>query len=596
MIIRSVPWGDRSVLWGDFCPMGTTLRALRALLLLAGFYLLGVLLLAVLAGADYLLLLHAPTSLAGKLIIVSVLLAIPLVQGLFMLRTPREEEMAGLPVTESDEPELWRTVRELAQEVGTAAPARIVLTADANAAVSEEARLLGLRPGPRRLYLGVPLLQGLSQAQLRAVLAHELGHYSNSDTRLAALTVRGRAQVLRTIRHFDQRADKTAAREQARQEKKNAKAEAKGKQAKDVDTGHAGISYRVMARIYVGYAKLYFRATQSVSRREEYAADAAAARIAGRDATASALREIPVLSGSFDFYMNCYATLGTGRQLLPPRGEMFGGFGRMLNARRLELVEMRGDLPTGPTSPYDSHPPIADRVRRIEELPDDGRADEDRGTALDLLTDPRRTLTELEDAMLTEEVRAFRRSADWQELLDEVMATSFRAGSTPLHRAYAEYTGEQPTLPALLDLVEDGRLWELAKRLPLSEEAAAAQGRVFREFVRPILHRSLKSMALAELNERGLLRWEFSWERSAIPRPPRDANGAETDLDEVVAPVVTDAPDTTALRALLAREPEPAGSHVKRDPDDPYGTHGARGAHGTHGAHGEPQESPRGAM
>ena len=155
--------------------MGTTLRALRALLLLAGFYLLGVLLLAVLAGADYLLFLHAPTSLAGKLIIVSVLLAIPLVRGLFMLRTPRDEEMAGLPVTESDEPELWRTVRELADEVGTTAPSRIVLTADVNAAVAEDARLLGLRPGPRRLYLGVPLLQGLSQAQLRAVLAHELG-------------------------------------------------------------------------------------------------------------------------------------------------------------------------------------------------------------------------------------------------------------------------------------------------------------------------------------------------------------------------------------------------------------------------------------
>ena len=568
--------------------MGTTLRALRALLLLAGFYLLGVLLLAVLAGADYLLFLHAPTSLAGKLIIVSVLLAIPLVRGLFMLRTPRDEEMAGLPVTEADEPGLWRTVRELADEVGTAAPSRIVLTADVNAAVAEDARLLGLRPGPRRLYLGVPLLQGLSQAQLRAVLAHELGHYSNSDTRLAALTVRGRAQVLRTIRHFEQRADNTAAREQAKQEKKNAKAEAKGKQAKEVDTGHAGITYRTMAKIYVGYAKLYFRATLSVSRRQEYAADIAAARIAGRDATASALREIPVLDGSFDFYMRCYATLGTDQEILPPRGEMFGGFGRMLSGRSLELVEMRGDLPTGPTSPYDSHPPIADRVRRIEELPDDGRADEARGAALDLLTDPRQTLTELEDAVLTEEVRGFRRTADWQELLDLVMAKSYRAGTTPLHRAYAEYTGEQPTLPVLLDLIEDGRLWQLAKRLPMSDEAAAAQGRVFREFVRPILHKSLKSMVMAELNARGLLRWEFSWERSAIPRLPRGADGGETDLDEVVAPAVADAPDTGALRELLGREPGGQGEHgVPRA--------GSR-EQGEPREHGESRESERGAV
>ncbi len=135
--------------------MGSTLRALRALVLLAGFYLLGVLLLAVLAGTDYLLFAHAPAAVATKLAVVSVLLAIPLVRGLLMLRTPKGEEPAGLPVTEADEPELWRTVRELADQVGTRAPSRIVLTGDVNAAVSEDARLLGLLPGatpalPRR--------------------------------------------------------------------------------------------------------------------------------------------------------------------------------------------------------------------------------------------------------------------------------------------------------------------------------------------------------------------------------------------------------------------------------------------------------------
>jgi Zn-dependent protease with chaperone function len=532
--------------------MGATLRAARALVLLVGFYLLSVFVLAALVGIDWLLYRYAPTSVAVKLSVVSVLLAVPVIRGLFMLRTPKAEEIAGLPVTEADEPELWRTVRELAAEVGTRAPSRIVLTADVNAAVAEDARLLGLLPGPRRLYLGVPLMQGLSEAQLRAVLAHELGHYSNSDTRLAALTVRGRAQVLRTITHFEERADRTAAREQARQEKKNAKAQAKGKEAKEVDTGHAGVTYRAMAKIYVAYAKLYFRATLAVSRRQEYAADFAAARIAGRDATASALREIPVLDAAFGFYMGSYATLGSDARLLPPRGEVFGGFGHMLSARRLELAGMRADLPTEPLSPYDSHPPIADRVRRIEELPEDGRADEARGSALGLLAAPERTLAALEDAVLTDEVRGFGRTRDWQELLDRSMAGALVGGTTPLHRAFTAYTQQQPSLPALVDLIEDGRLWQLAKRLPLSEEAAAAEGRAFREFVRPALHGSLISMTLADLNARALLRWEFSWERSAVPHLPPAADGTETDLDTVVGAAVADAPDTAPLRALLA--------------------------------------------
>ncbi|PIM69940.1 peptidase [Streptomyces sp. JV178] len=536
--------------------MGATLRALRALVLLAGFYLLGVILLAALAGADYLLYLHAPSGVAVKLYVVSVLLALPLIRGLFMLRTPKGEERPGLAVTDADEPALWRTVRELADQVGTRAPTRILLTPDVNAAVSEDARLLGLLPGPRRLYLGVPLLQGLTEAQLRAVLAHELGHYSNSDTRLAAITARGRAQVLRTIDTFEERADKTAGREQARQEKKNAKAAAKGKKTKEIDTRHSGFTYRLMARIYVAYAHLYFRATLAGSRRQEYAADAAAARIAGRDATASALREIPALSAAFGFYMNSYATLGSEARLLPPRGEFFGGFGRMLTARQLELVGLRTDLPSEPSSPYDSHPPIADRVARIEALPADGRADEARGAALTLLADPERTLAELEDAVLTDDVLRFARAADWQELLDGSMAANFVSADTALHRALAMYTKEHPSLRGLLKVIDDGQLWQLARRLPVSDQAAEAKGRAFREFVRPALADGLQTMVLAELSAHSRLRWEFSWADAAMVHLPPAADGSEADLGAAIEAAVADHPDTGPLRALLPSAPQ----------------------------------------
>ncbi|MEH0636035.1 M48 family metallopeptidase [Streptomyces bottropensis] len=538
--------------------MGATLRALRALVLLAGFYLLGVLLLAALAGADYLLHLYAPSSLAPKLYVVSVLLAIPLVRGLFMLRTPKGEDPPGLPVTEADEPALWRTVRELAAAVGTRAPSRIVLTADVNAAVSEDARLLGLLPGPRHLYLGIPLTQGLTEAQLRAVLAHELGHYSNADTRLTAITARGRAQVLRTIGHFEERADRTAGRERARLEKKNAKAAAKGKKTKEIDTTGAGITYRVMARLYAGYGKLYIRATLTGSRRQEYAADAAAARIAGRDATASALREIPALDAAFGFYMNSYATLGAEARLLPPRGEFFGGYGRMLSARQLELIGLRTELPTEPTSPYDSHPPIADRVERIEALPADGRADEARGAALGLLTDPDRTLAALEDAVLTEDVLRFRRTADWQELLDGAMVANLASLDTALHRALAMYTKSHPSLAALLKVIDDGQLWQLARRLPLSDQAAEAQGRAFREFARPALADALQGMVLAELSAHSRLSWQFSWSKPAAVRLPPAPDGTEADLGTAIAAAVADHPDTGPLRTLLPAPQDPA--------------------------------------
>ncbi|MEU1403310.1 M48 family metallopeptidase [Streptomyces sp. NPDC005728] len=538
--------------------MGATLRALRALVLLCGFYLLSVLLLAALAGVDVAAYSSGLRGAAAfKIFIVSVVLAVPVVRGMFMLRTPRGEEPPGIEATEADEPRLWALVRELATATGTRAPDRILLTADVNAAVSEESRLLGLLPGPRRLHLGVPLLTGLTEAQLRAVLAHEYGHFTGGDTRLSALVVRGRAQIARVIGHFRAKAEGKVAAERARQEKASAKRVARGKKAREIETGGAGATYRMMAAIYTWYGKLYLRASLSTARAQEYAADLAAARIAGRDATASALREIPVLADCHDFYLDSYATLGLPVRLLPPRGEFFGGFGRLLTAREPELAELRAHRPSDQTSPYDSHPPMDERVRRVEALPADGRTEEAKGSALALLTDARRTLAVLEEAVLADEVLAYRRSAEWQELLDAAMAAGMSSANTPLHRALADYTGQPATLSALLEVIDDGRLWRLAERLPLSEQAAAAKGRAFREFVRPQLHRSLRTMVLAEFSARSLLSWEFSWSRAAAVRLPGWASentadeGPEAALEAAVDAALADHPDTAPLRALL---------------------------------------------
>ncbi|MEU9244641.1 M48 family metalloprotease [Streptomyces sp. NPDC048385] len=544
--------------------MGATLRALRALVLLCGFYLLGLVLLAVAAVVDVAAVEWAPDAFAGKIVIVSLLLAVPVVRGMFMLRTPKGEAPPGLPVTAADEPRLWALLRELAAATGTHAPDAVVLTGDVNAAVSEEPRLLGLRPGPRRLYLGVPLLSGLTEARLKAVLAHEYGHFTGGDTRLSALAVRGRVQIGRTVGHFHARADSTAAAERARQEKAAARRTAKGKRAKEIDTVGAGITYRLMAAVYTAYAKLYMRATLTTARAQEYAADLTAARVAGRDATASALRELQLLSAAHGFYLDSYATLGLAARRLPPRGQYFGGFGRMLTAREAELAGLREELPTEPASPYDSHPPIADRVRRIEALPADGRGTQDTGPALALLADPGRTLAALEDAALTDEVRQFERAGDWEQLLSSSMAVGLASLDTPLHRAIALHTGDRPTLSALLSVIDDGRLWQLARRLPLSEQAATAPDPAFRESVRPVLRDSLRSMVLAEFSARSLLNWEFSWSRPAAVRLPGSASdldgeaGTEGAFHAAVAAALADHPDTGPLRALLPPSPQPA--------------------------------------
>jgi Zn-dependent protease with chaperone function len=132
----------------------------------------------------------------GAISALSVLIA------LVRMSTFRPPVKPGVDVTPEDAPALWALVNELADGVHTGAPAHIRLTHEVNAEVGEDAPFFGLSAAVRRMYLGVPLLQGLTVSQLRAVLAHEFGHYSSAHTRLAPLAYRGWQGVLATVRQL----------------------------------------------------------------------------------------------------------------------------------------------------------------------------------------------------------------------------------------------------------------------------------------------------------------------------------------------------------------------------------------------------------
>ncbi|MFD8994342.1 M48 family metalloprotease [Streptomyces abikoensis] len=555
--------------------MGTSLRALRALVLLAGFYLIAVLMLGVLVAADVAATLWAPGLAMVKVYFCSVVLAVPVLRGVFVFSTARAKEPDGLPVTEAGQPELWRTVRSLAERTGTRAPDAIVLTGDVNAGVTEDTRLLGLLPGPRRLYLGAPLLTGLTEAQLHAVIAHELAHYGNTDTRLAGIALRGRAGVLRTVETFREREEERIAKERAVQEKAAEEAVRKGRKPKKIDADRAGAGHRLMVKPFLAYAAFYLRATHSTGRQQELAADRLAARVAGRDATASALRETAALDAAHDFYMSRYATAGVDIGLLPPRGEVFGGLHRLLTApgRQESLAGLRDELPPAEPSPYDTHPPVAVRVELIEALPDDGRTLDGRaldgrtlgdarpslgfalGSALGLLRDRERVMADLEGAVLTPKARAMTR-VDWPELIHRSVHARTEEAAEPLRTALGA-TGARATgagaladLSVLLDLADAGRLWEVADHLPKSPEAARAGGRAAREFARPALYAGLRELTELALAESAGARWELSWSGPARLLLP-DGTAVDEAVADAVRPAVADVPDTAPLRELV---------------------------------------------
>lgn len=254
--------------------MKYTVRALLAVTLLVGFYLFcAAIVLGLLVGVVELIAHDVGGLLTGKFAVIAIVVALAVVRGLFRRRKHTDADPGGLPVSEADQPALWAEVRSVAERAGTRAPDEIRLVADVNAAVTEHSRLLGLLPGPRRLFVGVPLLAGLTALQLRSVLAHEMGHYSGRHTALGGVVYRGMEAIARV----------------------------RGELGPD----------SLIGRLVGLYGRLYHAVTNTVNRRQELEADRLSAELVGPGTASEALRRVEPLAAAWQFFLEHYVSQAT---------------------------------------------------------------------------------------------------------------------------------------------------------------------------------------------------------------------------------------------------------------------------------------------
>src|SRR5918997_3911719 len=398
--------------------MTTALRALLSVLMLVGFY---VLALGLLVGCGLLTVTmaqHGHGSGAVKWGVLTIIVAVGIVTALVQLaraeRAARsaEDDEPGVYLTPEQAPELWAHVRKLAEVAGTRPPDTIELIPEVNAAVSEETRFMGLVGGRRRMALGVPLVQGLTVAQLLSVLAHELGHYSNAHTRLGPIAYRGRAVVVMTVSRL------------------------KG---------------NLVGWLLRQYATAYLAVSQAVSRAQELEADRLSVQVAGRPVAQSALRELPVIVAAWSFYERRYLAPGWAAGYATTPHGFFGGFAQLVAARSAELENLRGQESPSERSVWDSHPPIPQRVAAMDRLPDGG-ASEDSRPAMALVPG-----FDQAAAALAELVVAFegRQQLGWGPLIGAFVSASAQEEADSLYQAAAGITQQRSAdLGTVLDLVE----------------------------------------------------------------------------------------------------------------------------------------------
>jgi Zn-dependent protease with chaperone function len=429
--------------------MRTTLRALLALSLLAGFYLLVFIVVALDIGA--LVGLAAEPSSPGVTRVLGVpgnafepaLFSVPLLiavfYGVFRVSGPATLIARSVPVSPDQAPGLWATVTTLAGQVGTPAPNEIRLISDANAMVAEESYLLGLVPGRRRLlYVGAPLLTGMTADELSAVLCHELGHYARKHTRLAALVYRGSASLSATLG-------------QLRQQRP-----VRSRPGFRAD-------YTWLLRIPLSlYARLYYRLSRAVSRRQELEADAAAAAIAGPAVTADALRAVHAIGVCWEVFRT--EVVAPMRRIGRMPDDAFSAFGAMLADPVFEpkLAGLRESMPERPPSRLDTHPSFATRLDLLSRMP----------------AAPIARSSEPADSLIAGRAKLFERvgralSPDgaellpWRQWLELVAQTRATGPARLLRRAVARLPDARDRRPlaAVLNLLEAGQARRIAAEL-----------------------------------------------------------------------------------------------------------------------------------
>ncbi len=250
---------------------------------------------------------------------------------------PRLERLPSDQVADHvpDAPVLMAYLADVAAGAGTRPVDAVYVTAAINAGVFDA----GLRRR-RVLVIGAPLWAALTPGQRTAVLAHELGHFVNGDTRRGTL-VGGAISTLVEWRRL-------------LVDRRTVGLETPG--------GLIGLAtwltrwlLRIVSIVPGAAARALFAITRRDSRRAEYRADRTSARVAGRQDTLGGL-QLLLRARGIDHALQ-RASIARTEDVLAA-------------AAHFAQTQTSASEAEGPISAFDSHPPATLRIEAVEHLPD----------------------------------------------------------------------------------------------------------------------------------------------------------------------------------------------------------------------------------
>lgn len=269
----------------------------------------------------YILKLIAVVAIAAAVAAYSALVAI-------FRRPSLDNAVQGRVIEPDDAPALWARIRAYARQLGTEPPSQIVAGIDANFFVTEMPLAVGGRTTQgRTLFVSLPLLRQLDNDEASAVLAHELGHFSGGDTASSAALGPKLVQYDYYNAHLRQ----------------------------------GGVAI-VASWLLDVYRVIFEIALQQSSRQREFAADAVAAKLTSPQSVVRALIKVAAYAqyrhrvehGLFRHKQRHDGDLGIAQRVA-------GGLTAFGQSPEFADAMREADVP----HPFDSHPPLAQRMRNV---------------------------------------------------------------------------------------------------------------------------------------------------------------------------------------------------------------------------------------
>jgi Zn-dependent protease with chaperone function/tetratricopeptide (TPR) repeat protein len=245
-------------------------------------------------------------------------------------------EDPGLPLELTQHPKLARLLEEVARAIGARNVDRVFIVPEATVSVFERGGMVKqLRgQGERCLIIGAAVLEGMSLGELRAILAHEFGHFSNRDTAGGQFALAVRNSLSSTLLRL----------------------------------AHGGAaSHANPAWLFVtGYWQLFLRISQGASRLQEVLADRWATYTYGAENFVRGLRH--VVRASIEFSEHVESTVSELAKSKAPLANLYRYEPSPPATGQRPLDELVEEALNRPASPFDSHPPPQERMALVRAL------------------------------------------------------------------------------------------------------------------------------------------------------------------------------------------------------------------------------------